>query len=141
MLLHEVAEGNNNDGINYLCNSGVKMHQVYHYFQVQVVQTHTGHGRAKIAHQLVAAPQGAGGKNHISCQVKPNGKGAQEGRYHGCNMRRKRNHGQMHQLLLKYKIITDKKYKQAEQGIASAACCIPERLLWHKAPEQGVKKI
>jgi hypothetical protein len=97
--------------------------------QEEIIQQDTAAHQQEIAEQLHPSPQRGFGEHHelgkAEAYWKADAKSHDEGGY----IRTDRNKGQMYQLLMKYKVITDKKQQDVCAGSEASAAQIPESAL------------
>lgn len=141
IFLHQVAESNHNDNIDYLGNGGEKSPNVHHYFQVEIVEQQTANGAQEIPEQLKPFLEKTASENDIPCKVKANRKGDAKGKQHGGYVGAYGYKGSVYNFFSESKIIGHKKNHNTQGCIAAPTGCIPECLERHPTPGKRVKKI
>lgn len=141
MLLGKVAERNNDDGGEYLCNRWKKVELFHKQFDKNVIQQNANHHQYKIPEQLYPAVQSGLSENNIPHQEKTNGKTNTERNNERGDIRLKCYEAEIEHLFLQNKIIANKKNENIQKRVRSAASSITERLHGHQFSERRIKKI
>jgi hypothetical protein len=141
VLLREIAEGNHDDGSEYLRHGRIKMKVLHEKLHENIVKVNAHQHQQQVAEQLYPSFQDGTGKNNEAVKKKAGGKTNHKRHQQGRDVPFHRDERRVHDLFVKNKMVGNEVKENIQQRIAPAACCVPKGLQRHDLPEGRIKEI